>query len=274
MTTCFERPRTVDEALALQREYGDAAHWAGGWAISGRRGTETVSHAISLEAIEVDGLSLAGVREDAPVLRIGAMTTLQDIADHPGLPCALRSAAAFQPSRPLRCMLTLGGDVASRRSDSCLTAAIIALGGALELAGDALATVQQYHCLNPGVLILFARIPRYRRCAVACRRRSSRGPILLTAAVGWDERGEDPIVALSGPGLPLCRLSAVEALLLPGGPEASVDEVENVAREALRGGNAPPVGDWLGGGAYKAHLAAVSVADCVAACREGRVCAW
>lgn len=262
----FERPRTVEEALELHHRYGREACWLGGWALADRRGEERrFVCAIALDDIRIDGRGLAGVEVREDTARVGALTSLQDVMDDAALPDALRAAAAFQPSRPLRCMGTVGGDIAARRTDSCLAVPLTALGAVLELAGDASVSVNNYVSVEMRDLILHVRVPLGRRCAVARHTRNARGPVLLTAAVGWDADGGGIAAVVAGPGLPLQRLPAVESLLAE---DACGAAVERAVRKAVA-----PVDDWLGSAAYKAHLAAVAVADCADACREGRVSA-
>lgn len=262
----FERPRTVEEALELHHRYGREACWLGGWALADRRGEDrSFVCAIALDDIRIGGRGLAGVDVRENMARVGALTSLQDIMDDAVLPEALRAAAAFQPSRPLRCMGTVGGDIAARRADGCLAVPLTALGAVLELAGDAAVSVNQYVSVDTRDLILYVRVPLGRRCAVARHARNARGPVLLTAAVSWDADGSGIAAVVAGPGLPLQRLPAVETLLAEGARGAAL---ESAVRRAVT-----PVDDWLGSAAYKAHLAAVAVADCAEACREGRVSA-
>ena len=264
--THYLRPRTVDEALALHEQHGDKACWAGGWALAGSdAAAPEVNCVIALDHIRLHGTGLNAILEGDDILRVGALTPLQDILDHPLTPPALKAAAAFEPSRALRCTMTLGGDVAARRHDSRLAAALMALGTVLELAGDAVLDVNQYVAHPRRDLILFARIPLRRQAAVLRHRRSARGAVVLTAAVGWNQDGSNVVAAVAGSGLPLQRLPEAEHLLETQGAGLAPAVLEKTVRKAVR-----PASDWTGSAAYKAHLAAVSVADCVLACRQGR----
>lgn len=258
-------PSTVDEALEIREHYGTHACWAGGWALAGRSAENPVSCAIALEHIRVHGAGL-NIIQKSDQLRIGALATLQDILDHPDVPPVLKAAAALEPSRALRCTMTLGGDVAARRPDSHMAPALMALGALLELAGDAAVSINQYAARHQRDLILFARIPLNRHAALSRHRRSARGAVLLTAAVGWDAHGGNAVAAVAGAGLPLQHLPEAEALLNAQGESLSLATLEKAVRKSVH-----PEADWTGSAAYKAYLTAVAVADCVQACREGRI---
>ena len=133
------------------------------------------------------------------------------------------------------------------------------------MAGDAATTPDIYHVRHARDLILAARIPFHRQCSVARHRRSARGAVIINAAVGWDENSKNPIVALSGAGISLRRLPDVENLLAQG---AKGPEIEKTVLHTIQ-----PEPQWTGSAAFRAYLAAVSIADCVAACRQGKVLA-
>ena len=262
MISHFLRPRTVDEALDMREQYGAQACWGGGLALAGNE-KHRCSCVIALDGIRVYDQSLAHVHHDDETLRIGALLSLQEMIDRPDIPAVLKAAAALQPSRPLRCMATLGGDVAARRHDSCLPEALMACGTVLELAGDAALGVQQYLSRQRRDLILFARVPLGRRACLTRQRRSSRGAVLVTAAVGYDEDQSNVVVAVGGAGLAPQRVTEAEKLLEQGSTAPAA--LEKVVRTSLHFES-----DWLGSAGYKAHLAAVSVTQCVAGCRQGK----
>lgn len=259
-------PQTVDEALDIRELYGHTACWAGGWALAGRDADSPIICAIALDHLRIHGGGLNIIHKNEHFLRVGALTTLQDIMEHPDIPPVLKAAAALEPSRALRCTMTLGGDVAARRPDSHLATTLMALGALLELAGDATVSINQYAARHERDLILFARIPLNRQAAVARHRRSARGAVLITAAVGWDQDGCNTIVTVAGAGLPLQRLPEAERLLDTHGTTLPLTVLEKTVRTTVT-----PEADWTGSATYKAHLTAVAVADCVAACRQGRI---
>lgn len=107
--------RTVDEAVAILKRYGDRAQViAGGTDLLGKMKDESLPG--YPEAV-VNLKSIAGldfIREDSDGLKIGALTRLEDIASHPAVGQrypALAEAAGRAASPHLREMGTLGGNV-------------------------------------------------------------------------------------------------------------------------------------------------------------------
>jgi 4-hydroxybenzoyl-CoA reductase subunit beta len=106
-------PRTMDEALALLAEHGEAARLVAG----GTDVMPNLKHGIYEPTVLVNLKSVEGLRdveigEDA--IRIGALVGIHDIATHDGLAGVLPSltdAAARIAGPQLRRMGTLGGNV-------------------------------------------------------------------------------------------------------------------------------------------------------------------
>jgi xanthine dehydrogenase YagS FAD-binding subunit len=107
--------RTVEEAvLALQRYQNRASIIAGGTDVLGKMKDEILPRypeaLINIKTI--DGLNI--ISEEDGMLRIGALTTLDDIAREPGIKSrypALAQAARRTASPHLRAMGTLGGNI-------------------------------------------------------------------------------------------------------------------------------------------------------------------
>ncbi|MBN2321333.1 MAG: FAD binding domain-containing protein [Acidobacteria bacterium] len=107
--------RTVDEAVAALRRYGDkACVIAGGTDLLGKMKDEILPRypeaLINIKTIP----GLDAVREEKGHLRIGALATLEDIADNPMIQSrypALAQAAGRTASPHLRAMGTIGGNL-------------------------------------------------------------------------------------------------------------------------------------------------------------------
>jgi xanthine dehydrogenase YagS FAD-binding subunit len=107
--------RTVDEAVAALRRYGDkACIIAGGTDLLGKMKDEILPRypeaLINIKTIP----GLDSVREKNGALRIGALTTLEDIAEIPRIQVrytALAQAAGRTASPHLRAMGTIGGNL-------------------------------------------------------------------------------------------------------------------------------------------------------------------
>jgi len=132
----YHRPATLAEASALGEQFGAcAAFLAGGTELipDYQRGRETAAHLIALDGIhELRGIAVAG-----DTLRIGALTTVAEIASSPlvarWLP-ALGEAARSIGSPQIRSRATLGGNFCRAVSCADLPPAAIAGGARLRLS--------------------------------------------------------------------------------------------------------------------------------------------
>ncbi len=114
---------------AVFRKNVNSAFLAGGTEDNRLNSTVNVRTLISIGRIkELDGISL-----DGDMVRIGAMTTFQEMIDNALVPDYLKEACRFMGSRTKRNMATIGGNVALRRTDSYLYATLIACHAKLEL---------------------------------------------------------------------------------------------------------------------------------------------
>lgn len=106
-------PRSLGEALGLLERLGpSAALIAGGTDIlpNMKRGITTPAHLVSLRGVN----GLLGIREEEAIIRIGAMTTLDAIANDPLVrerALAIAEAAAMVGGPQHRKMGTLGGNL-------------------------------------------------------------------------------------------------------------------------------------------------------------------
>ena len=198
-------------------------------------------------------------------MRIGAGTTLQELADSSEVPTALKVAAGFIPTRSVRNVATIGGNVGAGRPDSYLIPALIALGAAAETPSGTVA-VEKYVESEAEDLILAFRLPRL---AGACRAvKESRSHLALpvvSAAVRIVASGSgitEAVVAAGCVGPRTVRLTAVEAGIVSGGL------LEGEKLEAAISKSVTPASDFLGSREYKRYVNSVVIADCVRACIE------
>lgn len=91
-----------------------------------------------------------GIREIAGedgLIRIGALVTFTQALEHPDVPCWLKEALRFCGSLQKRNSATVGGNVASWRSDSYLIPTLIAAGARIcleEKTGSSVIGIDQY----------------------------------------------------------------------------------------------------------------------------------
>ncbi len=249
----FHRPASIEQAVELYRQHqGRARYMAGGAEINNPDSGLNCECAVSLADLGLD--SVAAGRDD---ILVGVCTTLQTVMDHPDMPPSLCRAAGFLHSRHMRNQYTIGGDIAARRNDSYTAAALMALKAMLHTADQGDMSVEEYVLGTSDALILSVSIPSRttRSCELFRQNRSQRGPLLMNMAVGRDADGGAPVVAVSGAGISLTRLSKTESLLASGA------DVKQAAKQASE--EVPLTGHWLGSDEYFRHLCGAAFAHCV-----------
>ena len=123
----YHRPVSLDEAVSLLA-LPDAAVLAGGTRINATPFDGQVV-AIDIQALGLIGIEAIG----ASSLRVGAATTLQQVADHPAVPAVLRELARREEPSTLRTLATVGGTVASGGWESELVTGLLAAGAEVTL---------------------------------------------------------------------------------------------------------------------------------------------
>lgn len=195
-----------------------------------------------VEVVDLQDLHLDGVVHEAgDLLRVGAMLTLQQLADHPDVPAVVREAARRERPSTLRAQGTVGGCVATGSGESELLAAL--------LAHEAVVLVDSTHGREAVALGTFLAGPplpgdrvvtavSFRTAGTAAAARTARTPAdtAIVAAVG---RVADGVrrVAVTGVG-------PRPVLVQPG------DELH-------------PAGDFRGSSEYRRALVDVLVARVV-----------
>jgi len=125
----YHRPSSIDEALGLLSQDGSAV-LAGGTVLNADRSGEPVV-AVDLQALGLDGVEQLGDGR----LRLGAMVTLQALADHADVPASLRDVARRELPSTLRTLATVGGTVFAGGGSSALLAALLAHDASVEVVG-------------------------------------------------------------------------------------------------------------------------------------------
>ena len=125
--------RTCETAVALKGRR--SAFLAGGTEINRLGSTVEASRLIGIGRLDaLDGIDKITDEESGiEYVRIGAMSTFQDIVENPLTPGYLKEACLFMGSRTKRNMATIGGNVALRRTDSYLYATLLACNANLSL---------------------------------------------------------------------------------------------------------------------------------------------
>jgi carbon-monoxide dehydrogenase medium subunit len=192
----YHRPATLVEACALGRELGsEAAFLAGGTELlpDYHRAHETARHLIALDRIP----ELQGIRVDGDVLRIGALSTVAQVAASPlvreWFPVLAEAARAIG-SPQIRSRATIGGNFC--RAVPCADtppAAVVAgarvrlvgPAGEREMAAEQFFTGPRQTVLQPGEVLVEILVPSQPAHSGASYQRFSRrkGAALAVASV-------------------------------------------------------------------------------------------
>ena len=128
----YHRPQALDQAIELLADPGRAA-LAGGTILNADREPPAVE-VVDLQALGLDAIETAPDDADGR-LTIGAMVTLDRLADDPQVPAWLRDLARAELPSNLRTLATVGGTLAAGGGESVLLAGLLAAGATVDLAG-------------------------------------------------------------------------------------------------------------------------------------------
>jgi aerobic carbon-monoxide dehydrogenase medium subunit len=263
----FTKPATIDEALAALRD--GAKPIAGGMSLVPML---RLRLAAPDALVDLGGIrDLAGIREDAGALVIGATSTHRDVAASSvvaRLAPVISQAAAGVGSPAVRNRGTIGGSLAHADPHADLPAAMLALGASVTVRSHAgsrtisaadLVTDYLTTSLADDELIIDVRIPAdsAKSAYAKFHRRAIDWSIIGAAAV---IRGGQTRVALTGVGNHPVRATAFEQAVNGG---AALDQAAQHAGDGLN-----PLDDLDGSSDYKRHLAGVLARRAVEAARN------
>ena len=233
----YVRPLTLDEALeSLSR--ADAVVIGGGTKVNPAATADPVM-IVDLQAL---GLDRVEATADATV-GIGATTTLQQLADEPAVPAAIRDAARREAPSAVRTLATVAGCVATADRESELLAALLVHEAAVTLAGrDRTDTVELRRLLADralltGRIITSLTIRTGGVSAIARTGRTNADRAIVAAAARRTPGGELRL-AVTGVG------TAPMPIDVSAGVAAELDGLD-------------PAGDFRGSGEYRRMLAGV-----------------
>ncbi|MFO1083034.1 MAG: xanthine dehydrogenase family protein subunit M [Reyranellaceae bacterium] len=138
MGFAFHRPDSLDAAIAMAREHGEAARFLAGGTdlvIQINRRRLAPRHLISLA-----GLGLDTIAEIDGGYAIGAMATHDAVVRHPGFQkqlVALAEASAVIGGRQVRNIATVGGNIVNASPAADLVPVLLTLDATVELRGSA-----------------------------------------------------------------------------------------------------------------------------------------
>ncbi len=266
----YHSPRTVDEAVALLREYGDDAKvLAGGQSLVPLMNMRLARPAVVVDINRIE--SLAYIRDEDGGLRFGALTR-QRAAERSPLVAErcplLRDALRLVGHVQIRNRGTIGGSIAHADPAAELTAVLAALDGEVTARGprgDRVIGARELFVtylttsLAPQELLLEARFPALHRGAgwswMEVARRHGDFALAGVGTVLVLRRGTiaDARIGLIGVGPTPVRAAEAERWLIGQAPS---EELWEAAAEAVRGAVSPD-GDIHASAEYRRHVAGV-----------------
>jgi carbon-monoxide dehydrogenase medium subunit len=248
--TSVHRPESVDEALALLAEHGDEAKvFAGGTAlmILFRNRLLSVPHLVSLERVSELRSIVAG--DDG--VRIGAMTTLAEVADSADVRSRaplLAQAVGLVANHRVRAVATVGGNLAEADYASDPPPVLIGYGASAHLASargertvpvDELLTSYYETCIAPDELLVAVEVP-------AAPARTNAVYLKFTTR-SVEDRPCVGVAAFTGPGVARVVIGAVGAT--PLAIDAGGLDPETAGEQAAAA--VEPLSDLRGSAGYR-----------------------
>jgi carbon-monoxide dehydrogenase medium subunit len=266
----YQAPTTVAEAVALLQQNEDAKVLAGGHSL-----LPMLKLRLSQPSLLVDIgriAALKGITEAGGGLRLGAMTTQQEIQDSPLVKkiCPLLAETASHVGDPqVRNRGTIGGTLAHGDPAADQTAAFLALGGTVTtmgpngertIAADDMFLDMMTTALEPDEVLISVSVPgqpartgsAYEKFANAA---SGYAIVGVAAIVTLDEQGacSGARVAVTGAGSKATRALGVENALVG----KRLDDAAIAAAAAHAAEGLSLMSDLHASEEYRAHLATV-----------------
>jgi xanthine dehydrogenase small subunit len=264
--TRFERPRTLEECLAIASQDPEAKWVAGATdlAVESNLRYRRWRRLISLEAVA----ALREFSETAECVRIGAALPLAEIERlWRNAPRAFVEWIRLFASPPIRNRATLGGNLATASPIGDSAPLLMAMGASVQVASvrgertiplSSFFTAYRKTKLEPGELIGAVEMPKAFPALVTFYKASKRrmddiSTVAAGLALGWDKAGriERAVFAFGGVGpTPVRVFAAEEAAIGQAWNETTVARVQHELRRGLA-----PIGDHRGSAAYRLALA-------------------
>ncbi|MDQ7825496.1 MAG: FAD binding domain-containing protein [Candidatus Eremiobacteraeota bacterium] len=261
MVKSFFAPSQVEEAVTLKRDKAKSFFLAGGTLLNAGKRTGEVNF------ISLHKLALHHIEKREGALHIGAMATLQGIADSPlpaenGLGALSESCRAL--TKNIRNMATLGGAIASNYTRSDIIPVLLAAGARLAVEGTdkKSLSLEEYIPLRASgnqALIREVIIPIPGSCATLRAARFARTsldlPLVKVAALITLENGHCKTARIAAGGLApqAARLPELEKFI-EGKSCGALAPGDSEALEALTVKTLSPKDDMRATGAFKKAL--------------------
>jgi putative selenate reductase FAD-binding subunit len=242
----YLRPKTVTEAITLlSRKSPHSVPIAGGTGVRKKARQQDIA------VIDLQDLNLAGISLSEDWIEMGAMLSLNAMANHPQMPAALSKAIQFEGTSNTRNQASIGGRLVSYNGRSALITALIAADAVTVWDDDKKeAPLGEWMALpdeKPGKLLVSVKIRRKISLALEIINKTKLDlPILCIAAAGW----KNGRVRLAAGGFGKCPRMVFDG---PNADGADV-AVENACRNA---------GDLHGSSDYRRAMSIVLTRRCL-----------
>jgi carbon-monoxide dehydrogenase medium subunit len=273
MGFAFHRPETIDAAIAVAREHGEAARFLAGGTdliIQINRRRLAPRHLISLA-----GLGLDRISETQSEYVIGAMATHDAVVTHNGFQKqlkALTEASAVVGGRQVRNIATVGGNIVNASPAADLVPVLLALDATVELRGSAgtRSMLLDHFLLERGrtdrradeilTSVRFDKPPTESATSFlkAGRRKAMEISVICVAA--YLVRGGNARIAIGAAASRTVRVPEAEAMVQKGGSNAFRDAGRLAAEQAT------PIDDVRASARYRKLLVASLVERALATC--------
>lgn len=221
----YQRPSSVSDAVQMRAANADAVYLAGGMTLipTLKQRLAEPSHVVDLSAID----SLHGIHLEGNVVKVGAMTTHDEVArsDHIS---ALATLASQIGDAQVRNRGTIGGSIANSDPAADYPAAVVGLGATIhttdrDIPGDEFFTGLFENALDSGELITGVSFNVPKRAAYA----KFPNPASRYAVVGVmvAETSDGVRVGVTGAGPCAFRASGMETALSTSFSSAALDAV-------------------------------------------------
>ena len=255
----YERPESVEEAVAMLQRHGDGARpLAGGHSLLPMMKLRLAAPEVLVDLSAISGLS--GVRDEGGRITVGAMTRHADVAADPviaaGCPVVAEAAAGIG-DRQVRNRGTIGGSIAHADPHADMPAVLLALGGSVtargpsgsrEIAADDLFVDLLTTSLADDEILTAVHLPKTRSAAYEKFANRAQDWAMVGAAAAIS--GGRARIALTGVASHAVRAVAAEQAFGGG-------DVRAAAAKAAEG--LSPPSDTAASGEFRAHLATVLV---------------
>jgi carbon-monoxide dehydrogenase medium subunit len=285
----YRRPETLEEALGLLAEHGDAARaLAGGQSLMPLLNMRQVRPAVVVDITRLPGLggigddgprlsvaALGGAGDDGTMLSVGALVTQFQLGELAGLDDALRECLPYTGHYATRHQGTIGGSIAYGEPRGELPLTLLALGGkaiARSLRGERGIPAHELYVgsyrtsLAADELIVATLWPRARAgeghafSELAQRHGDfTLGSAACSLAVSDGQIVEARVAVGAVAERPVLVPEAAQALIGAPATAATAQGAGQATAGAVAGYD-----DQFGSAAYRRHLAGVLVADVAA----------